>query len=38
VRGAERMTTIYTTPYPYFTGVLGTLLKSPRLARWLFCI
>jgi hypothetical protein len=36
--GAETMVTIYPTPYSYFKGVLGTLLKRPRRARWLFCI
>ncbi len=38
VHRAESMATIYTTPYPYFTGVLETLLKNHRRARWLFCI
>ena len=38
VHSAETMATIYTTPYSYLKGVSGTLLKSPRRARWLFCI
>jgi hypothetical protein len=29
---------ICTTPNPYFTDALGTLLKNPRRARLLFCI